>query len=223
MRALLVDDNRADVNLLQLALRSIHSDIELHIADDGVKALDILRSQAAASPPVHPDFILLDLKLPRKTGLEVLFEIKSDPDLRRIPVVVLSSSRAAIDIARAYDAQAAAYFVKPLSGFEGVLETIMAFLDAAQLPANGGLAHLRHRIAETDRRSADLAGVDSRHRHDVLLQPACRKQDDPDPARLRRVSTPADTRPLEACTFSARATRRSRPCRWHPDCYKTAV
>jgi len=134
VRALLVDDNRADINLLQLALRSIRADMEIHTAEDGVKALELLRGRDGDSGPVYPDFILLDLKLPRKTGLEVLFEIKRDPELRGIPVVILTSSKAAVDIARAYDCQAAAYFVKPLSGFQGVLETIMAFLDAAQLP-----------------------------------------------------------------------------------------
>ena len=137
MKGLLVEDNKADVNLIRLALKRFASDVELQVVDDGVKALDYLRRQGPYSKSPRPDFILLDLKLPRRTGLEVLSRIKQDPDLRRIPVIALTSSRAAADVGSAYDLQVAAYFVKPVTGLEDTIEAIIRFLRAAVLPGDG--------------------------------------------------------------------------------------
>jgi len=137
MKALLVEDNAADVTLFRMSLQGIPTSIDLSVADDGQKALDVLRGAGENAGADRPDFILLDLNLPRKGGLELLGELKSDPDLRRIPVIVLTSSRNPGEIARAYDLQAAAYFVKPLSQFDQVVHAIVGFMSAALLPENG--------------------------------------------------------------------------------------
>src|SRR5262245_61831522 len=140
MKALLVEDNAGDVNLIRFALQEVSAPVELFVVDDGVKALEFLKEHRQDSETRRPDFVLLDLKLPRKSGLEVLSEIKRDPDLRRIPVFVMTSSHADADVARAYDLQVAAYFVKPLTGFEDVVGTILRFVTAATLPDPGGRA-----------------------------------------------------------------------------------
>jgi len=134
LRALLVEDNRGDINLIQHALKDVAVKVDLHVEEDGVKALDFLRRTGKDADGRLPDFILLDLKLPRKTGLEVLSEIKREPELRQIPVVVLTSSNAVTDVMRAYELQAAAYFVKPVAGLEGVVGTIIGFMSSARLP-----------------------------------------------------------------------------------------
>jgi CheY-like chemotaxis protein len=133
VRILLVEDNLADVRLTREVLRIAEVPGELDVARDGVEALERLRSPGAA----RPDLVLLDLNLPRKSGLEVLAEIKSDPALRSVPVVVLSTSRAESDVRRAYDLHANAYLAKPLSlrGFSETLGAFAAFwLRAATLP-----------------------------------------------------------------------------------------
>ena len=137
MKALLVEDNAADVALFRVALETIPTSIDLSVADDGVKALEVLRREGGNVDAARPDFILLDLNLPRKGGLQLLGELKSDPDLRGIPVIVLTSSRSPGEVARAYDLQAAAYFVKPLSGFDRVVNAIVGFMAAALLPEGG--------------------------------------------------------------------------------------
>jgi len=131
---LLVEDNRGDITLIQHALKDAAVKVDLHVEDDGVKALDFLRRTGRAAAGRLPDFILLDLKLPRKTGLEVLSEIKREPELRQIPVVILTSSNAVTDVKRAYELQAAAYFVKPVAGLEGVVGAIVGFMSSARLP-----------------------------------------------------------------------------------------
>src|SRR6266568_1801359 len=134
LRALLVEDNRGDINLIQHALKDVAVKVDLHVEEDGVKALDFLRRTGKDADGRLPDFILLDLKLPRKTGLEVLSEIKREPELRQIPVVVLTSSNAVTDVMRAYELQAAAYFVKPVTGLEDVVGAIIGFMSSAKLP-----------------------------------------------------------------------------------------
>ena len=136
MKALLVEDNAADVGLIRLALQEADPSVDLYVADDGVKALEFLKRQGRSSAVPIPDFVLLDLRLPRKSGLEVLSEIKRDPRLRRIPVIVLSSSRAMGDIIRAYELQAAAYFAKPVTGLGDVVAVIVRFLGTAELPGD---------------------------------------------------------------------------------------
>jgi len=112
---LLVEDNPGDARLVREALKSAGIDSLLTVARDGEEALDLLRGIHPAREAVRPDLILLDLNLPRKDGRELLAEIKQDPSLQRIPVVVLTSSAAAQDIRTAYELQANSYIVKQVS------------------------------------------------------------------------------------------------------------
>jgi chemotaxis family two-component system response regulator Rcp1 len=126
---LLVEDNPGDVRLTQEALRESKVLNNLAAAKDGVEALAMLRREGPYATQARPDLILLDLNLPRKDGREVLMEIKDDPDLRRIPVVVLTTSEAEGDVLRAYDLGANCYIVKPvdLDQFMNVVRTIEGF------------------------------------------------------------------------------------------------
>jgi CheY-like chemotaxis protein len=127
---LLVEDNPGDVRLTREALREGKVHNNLYIAKDGVEALAFLRREGAEfADAVRPDLILLDLNLPRKDGREVLEEIKADPSLRHIPVVVLTSSEAEQDIVRAYDLHANCYVSKPvdLDQFITVVQSIENF------------------------------------------------------------------------------------------------
>ena len=103
---LLVEDNPGDVRLTREALREGKVRNNLYVASDGVEALAFLRREGQYADAVRPDLVLLDINLPRKDGREVLAEIKADPALRYIPVVVLTSSQAEQDILRAYDLHA---------------------------------------------------------------------------------------------------------------------
>src|SRR5581483_5249670 len=114
-RILIIEDNEADVNLTLAALWDARGSNEIHVVQSGEEATAFLR-RAGRSPGVPvTDLVLLDLNLPRKGGFEVLEELKADPHLRGIPVVVVSGSDRDDDIARAYNLQAAAYLVKPLN------------------------------------------------------------------------------------------------------------
>jgi two-component system, chemotaxis family, response regulator Rcp1 len=126
---LLVEDNPGDVRLTREALREGKVRNNLSVAADGVEALRFLRREGEHAEAVRPDLILLDLNLPRKDGREVLEEIKEDPQLRLIPVVVLTSSQAEQDICRAYDLHANCYVTKPvdLDRFITVVQTIENF------------------------------------------------------------------------------------------------
>lgn len=126
---LLVEDNPGDVRLTQEALRESKVLNNLTVAKDGVEALEMLRCEGPFAAQPRPDLILLDLNLPRKDGREVLAEIKDDPNLRRIPVVVLTTSKAESDVFRAYDLHANCYIVKPvdLDQFFEVVRTIEGF------------------------------------------------------------------------------------------------
>ena len=135
---LLVEDNPGDVRLTREALREGKVRNNLHVAADGVEALHFLRKEGRFADAVRPDLILLDLNLPKKDGREVLEDIKSDPDLRYIPVVVLTSSQAEQDILRAYDLHANSYVNKPtdLDQFIRVFQAIEEFwVNIDQLPA----------------------------------------------------------------------------------------
>ena len=114
MELLLVEDNPGDVRLTQEALKSGQVQVNLNVARDGVEAIDFLRQRAAFEGAPKPDLILLDLNLPRKNGREVLSEIKSDPELRRIPVLIMTTSRAEQDVNRAYNLNANCYITKPM-------------------------------------------------------------------------------------------------------------
>lgn len=112
---LLVEDNPGDVRLTQEALREGKILHRLQVATDGAEALAMLRGQGEHAGAARPDIVLLDLNLPGKSGREVLAEIKSDEELRRIPVVILTSSAAEQDILKAYELQANCYITKPMN------------------------------------------------------------------------------------------------------------
>jgi chemotaxis family two-component system response regulator Rcp1 len=111
---LLVEDNPGDVRLTQEALKEGPLPVRLSVARDGVEALDFLRRRGPYGDAPTPDLILLDLNLPRKNGREVLSEIKNDPQLRRIPVLVMTTSRADQDVQKAYSLNANCYITKPM-------------------------------------------------------------------------------------------------------------
>lgn len=126
---LLVEDNPADVDLTRESLDASRILSNLHVTSDGVEAMDFLLQRNEYSDAPEPDLVLLDLNLPRKDGRDVLRECKQDDRLRRIPIVVLTSSEAEADIARAYDLHANSYVVKPvdLDGFLEILQGLEAF------------------------------------------------------------------------------------------------
>jgi CheY-like chemotaxis protein len=124
---LLVEDNPADVRLTQEALKeAANATTRLHVAGDGVEALEFLHRQGEYASAPRPDLMLLDLNLPRVDGRQVLAEVKGDPDLRRIPVVVLTTSPSEDDILHAYDQHVNSYIRKPvdLDRFLDVLKAI---------------------------------------------------------------------------------------------------
>jgi two-component system, chemotaxis family, response regulator Rcp1 len=129
IEVLLVEDNPGDVRLTREALKEGKVRNNLHVVPDGVEAIAYLRREGQFADAVRPDLILLDLNLPRMDGREVLATIKSDPDLRNIPVVVLTSSQAEQDIVRAYDLHANCYVTKPvdLDQFITVVKSIEDF------------------------------------------------------------------------------------------------
>ena len=126
---LLVEDSPSDVRLTREALKEAKVVNMLHVAQDGIEALDFLRKQGQYASRPSPDLILLDLNLPKKDGRDVLAEIKQDKNLKRIPVVVLTTSSAEEDVVRAYNLHANAYVTKPvdLTQFLEVIRTIEAF------------------------------------------------------------------------------------------------
>jgi CheY-like chemotaxis protein len=135
---LLVEDNPGDVRLTVEALNDARVSNRLHLVKDGVEALQFLRREGGFGEVPRPDVILLDLNLPKKDGREVLAEIKSDEDLRRIPVVVLTTSSSEQDILRSYDLHANCYITKPvdLDQFIAVVRGIEDFwLTVVKLPA----------------------------------------------------------------------------------------
>ncbi len=111
---LLVEDNPGDVRLAKEALKESKMRNRVFVVEDGVEALAFLRREGEYADSPRPDLVLLDLNLPRKSGREVLAEIKSDDELKRIPVVILTVSRSDEDILKAYDLHANCYVTKPL-------------------------------------------------------------------------------------------------------------
>ena len=126
---LLVEDNPGDVRLTQEAMKEGKMRNNLSVARDGVEAMAFLRQEGEFKDVPRPDVVLLDLNLPKKDGREVLAEIKADPELRRIPVVVLTSSKADEDIASSYDSHANCYVTKPgdLEQFMEVIRSVEGF------------------------------------------------------------------------------------------------
>jgi chemotaxis family two-component system response regulator Rcp1 len=136
---LIVEDNRADIRLVQEILKKGKLFINLHYVLDGIEAMEYLRNQGTYKNENRPDLILLDLNMPRKDGREVLEDIKSDDDLKSIPVVVMTISKAEEDILRSYNLHANAYIVKPieLNQFMNVVKSIEDFwLTIVKLPPN---------------------------------------------------------------------------------------
>lgn len=137
---LLVEDDPGDVLITREALEQTRVTTTLTTVDDGVQAMAYLRKQGEFAGATRPDLILLDLNLPRRDGREVLADVKGDPDLRRIPVVVLTTSQAEEDIVRSYDLHANAYVSKPVdfASFVEVVKQVDAFFTTvAQLPGRG--------------------------------------------------------------------------------------
>ena len=126
---LLVEDNPGDVRLIQEALQDGKLLNRIATVSDGQKALAYLRKQGSYARATRPDLILLDLNIPRKDGREVLAEIKTDPHLRSIPVVIVTSSQAEEDILRSYNTHANCYVAKPvdLEKFVAVVKAIEEF------------------------------------------------------------------------------------------------
>ncbi len=134
---LLVEDNLADVRLTKEGLLDAKVANELHVVSDGVEALDFLYRRNGHESAPRPHIVILDLNLPRRTGHEVLVEMKKDPSLRQIPVAVLTTSAEEIDILRSYDLGANCYLVKPvdLDQFLKLVEAIDEFwLGVVRLP-----------------------------------------------------------------------------------------
>lgn len=125
---LLVEDNPGDVRLTIEALKEVKVRHRLSVAHDGVEALRFLRREGPYSTSPKPDVILLDLNLPKKGGREVLAEIKAEEALRRIPVIVLTTSNADEDILRSYDLHANCYVTKPVDMDQFI--TVMKAIDA---------------------------------------------------------------------------------------------
>ena len=137
---LLVEDNPGDERLTREALKEGKVYSNLHWVKDGVEAMQFLRRQGKYTAVPRPDIILLDLNLPKKDGREVLQDIKNDGDLKRIPVVVLTTSKAEEDVLRTYNLHANCYVTKPvdLEKFMVVVKTIDSFwLTVVTLPPNG--------------------------------------------------------------------------------------
>ena len=124
-----MEDNPADVRLTQEAFKEGRVTNHLSVVTDGVKAMEFLRRSTPYESAPRPDLILLDLNLPKKSGREVLEEIKVDPVLRRIPVMILSTSRADQDLQKAYNLHANCYITKPvdLDQFLNVVRSIEHF------------------------------------------------------------------------------------------------
>jgi chemotaxis family two-component system response regulator Rcp1 len=129
VNVLLVEDNPGDVRLTIEALKGLKLYNELNVVNDGVEAMAFLRQEGIYANAPRPDLVLLDLNLPRKDGREVLEEIKSDPDLKRIPVVVLTTSSNERDILESYNLHANCYITKPvdLGQFLIIVQSIQNF------------------------------------------------------------------------------------------------
>jgi len=137
---LLIEDNPGDVDLAREALEAGKISNHLSVVGDGEEAMAFLRRQGKHAGALRPDMVLLDLNLPKKDGREVLAEIKADEDLKRIPVVVLTTSRAEADIVKTYNLHANCYITKPidLNQFIKVVHAIEEFwFTIVKLPPRG--------------------------------------------------------------------------------------
>jgi CheY-like chemotaxis protein len=146
-RILLVEDSENDVTLILAAFAEAHLAEEVVVANDGQEALDYLYRQGhhAGRPAENPAVVLLDLKLPRVDGLQVLSRIKSDPEMRLVPVVMFTSSREEVDLVRSYGLGANAYVLKPVSfqELEAVLDGLRVFWTEVNQPPPGSVPALK--------------------------------------------------------------------------------
>ncbi len=135
---LLVEDSPSDADLMLETLSQAKVANTIHLVEDGVEAIDFLRQQGKYENLPRPDLILLDLNLPRKDGREVLADIKADPQLKTIPVVILTTSAAEADILKAYELHANCYITKPV-GFQEFIDAVRVieefWLVVAKLPS----------------------------------------------------------------------------------------
>ena len=134
---LLVEDSPGDVRLTREAFREANPAVQMHVASDGIEAMAFLRQEGANADAPRPDFILLDLNLPKMYGREVLALIKDDDSLRTIPTIILTTSEADADILHSYELNANAYLRKPvtLEAFEALVRSINDFwLTKVMLP-----------------------------------------------------------------------------------------
>jgi CheY-like chemotaxis protein len=134
---LMVEDNPGDVRLTREALKEARIRNRLHAVPDGVEALAFLRREGKYAAAPRPSLILLDLNLPRKSGRETLAEVKADPNFRRIPVVILTTSRDEQDVLQSYDLHANCFITKPvdLEQFLAVIRSVEGFwLEVVRLP-----------------------------------------------------------------------------------------
>ena len=140
IQILLIEDNPGDVRLIREALKDVKVRNELHVVEDGKEPMTFLRQEGKYPDAPRPDLILLDLNLPKKDGRDVLAQIKANEDFRRIPVVVLTTSRAEEDILKSYSLNANCYISKPvdLDGFVATIKAIEHFwLNIVTLPRQG--------------------------------------------------------------------------------------
>jgi len=134
LEVLLIEDSAGDVRLTQEAFRDANMSIHLHVATDGVEAMAFLRREGPHRDAPRPDFILLDLNLPRMDGREVLAHIKGDDDLKTIPTVILTTSEAEADISKSYQLQANSYLCKPVHD-QDLLNAIATAINGSPAPA----------------------------------------------------------------------------------------
>ena len=137
---LLVEDNPGDVRLTREAFATATVETELHVVSDGVSAIEFLEQREEYADAVRPDIVLLDLNLPRKNGDAVLAELRNDPEIAKIPVIVLTSSEAAEDVCQSYELDANAYLTKPVSpdSFDEAIQSVTDFwFSTATLPGGG--------------------------------------------------------------------------------------
>lgn len=125
---LIIEDEKNDIRLIKRGFEKAKRTNHLHVVMDGEEAINFLRKEGSHANAVRPDLILLDLKLPKKDGHEVLMEIKMDEDLKRIPVVMLSSSEAEMDIIKSYNLGANCYIRKPI-GLDEINEVTKLIID----------------------------------------------------------------------------------------------
>ncbi|MBF0336914.1 MAG: response regulator [Nitrospirae bacterium] len=128
IEVLLVEDDPADIDLMREGLLGAKVYVNLRVVMDGVEAMAFLRKEGAYGAALQPDLILLDLNLPKKDGREVLREIKSDEGLKKIPVIILTTSDAETDILRSYNLGANSYVTKPV-GFEEFVKVVNTIED----------------------------------------------------------------------------------------------